>query len=220
MNLHLHSYTSVLGIILVAQRLLYGLYACSRRAKHHRTAALCGVFGIKEICVYGLFLLVERQFHEVTVNLVGAIFVGSFLCIFQRNGPHVLNVLVPEVHKVGGLLCVRSDFVYRESHLYVMFVGLAVNRGLQSEVAEARSLSRSHVNCGPSAGEFHRAFLVSLQHVVGYFVVHLAVSRYAVFIQLHLNLSLFARLIEPVGMVGHGQPQIVRAVRIVFGCGI
>ena len=101
-----------------------------------------------------------------------------------------------------------------------MFVGLAVNRGLQSEVAEARSLSRSHVYSGPSAGEFHRAFLVSLQHVVGYFVVHLAVSRYAVFIQLHLNLSLFARLIEPVGMVGHGQPQIVRAVRIVFGCGI
>ena len=59
--------------------------------------------------------------------------------------------------------------------------------------------------------------MVGFQHVVGYCVFHNAIARNAVFVKLHLYGGLLARLIEPVGVVGHRNKEVIAAVGIVFG---
>ena len=220
MDFHLHAYAAVLGVVFVAQGLLDGLDARPGRAEYHGMPPRLRPLGVEQVCVDGLPLLVERQFHKVAVDFVGAVFVGFLLCVGQGESPHFLYPLAPEGREVGRLFCRRAYVAYRVAHLYVVLVGLAANYGFQAQVAEARRRPRAHVDDGAAAHELGFALAVDGHHVVGRLVSHGAVQGHSVPVQLHLHLGFLALVVEPVGVVGHGHPQHVRAVGIVLSGGV
>ena len=125
-NLNLQTDESILGIILMAQRLLDGLHSRSRRAEHGRTAFSLGVLRNEQIAVHAV-ALVCIELYEPAVNLVGAVFLCQFTGVLQRLAVHVCYSIVPELPEVGRLFGVRAYLLWRETNLYVVLVGLSVN---------------------------------------------------------------------------------------------
>ena len=99
----------------------------------------------------------------------------------------------------------------------MVFVGLITDEGFHTQVQEPGFLHRAHVDSGPSVLQHHLAGSGGGQHVLSYFVADFHILRDAVFAEGHFHLGLLARLIEPVGMIRHRQPQVVRTVGIILG---
>ena len=98
----------------------------------------------------------------------------------------------------------------------MVLIGDAVKLQRKADVAETGLFGRAGLDGGAAVLQFHRAFHVGIQQVIANCILHRAVARYAVFVELHLDDGLLASLVEPVGMTGHGDPQVVTAVRIVL----
>ena len=75
-----------------------------------------------------------------------------------------------------------------------------------------------HLDGATSVLQFCFTFGVVFHQVSANAVLHNAVAGNTILIELHFYRRLFACLVEPVGMVGHRQPEVVAAVRIILYC--
>ena len=216
MNLHLKSNKAILGIILVAHRILDGLDACSWRTEHYGMLAWLGILGIEQEAIHGMAHFVDLELDEITVYLVGTIVLVQLLGIRHRHLFQFLHVLLPEASEILGLLRIGVYLVDRESHLDMMLIGLSVETDREFHVAESRRFLRSHIDDGTSVLQLHASMLVGLEHVVAYGIFQFAITGNAILAETHLHLGILAGLIEPVGMVGHSEPKIVALIRIVL----
>ena len=200
----------------MSQRFLDGLDASSWRTDADGAGAGFCVLGIAEIGVNRM-LSVDIQFDEVAVNLVGAVFLGPFARVGEGSGLEACHLFLPELPEVGRLLGVGFDLFGREAHLHVVLALLAVDGGHETEVSESRGLAGADVQCGASVLQFQCARLVGCLQVVRQRPGYLRVHRHAIQVELDVYRGLFARLVEPVTMVGNRHPEIVGAVGIVLG---
>ena len=211
------AYESVLGIEASGRSVLDGLHAGSRRCQHHGARSLPCAVRHQQVGVEGMAAAVQVDFQQVAVYAL----VRHILDILLREVYGCLAALVqfvlPERPEVLRLLGEGLNLVGREAHLHVVPVGFAVKRHLQPQVAEAGLRGRAHTDLGPSVLQPHRATAVRRQQVGADLPFHHAVARNAVLIELHLDGGLLTRLVEPVGMVGYGHPQVVAAVGIILG---
>ena len=161
-------------------------------------------------------LTVQVDAHKVAVGLVSGELWAGCLRELQRILGRLVQVVLPELPEVLRLLGVGHYLLGREANLHVVLVGGAVELHRQADVAEARFLRCPRLDDGAPVLQRDGALRVGLHQVVADSILHHAVARYAVFIELHLDGSLLARLVEPVGMVGNGHPQVVAAIGIIF----
>ena len=179
-----------------------------------------GISGHRQIAVDAV-AAVGMQFDQVAVELVGAVLLDALtpgqqpLCAHFLAG--LVDVRLPEFVEVGRIAGVGFQLLGRESHLHVVLVQLAVDGGLEPHVEESGLLHRSHIDDGAPVLQHHLSPGGGGQHVGSYLVAHLHVLWDAIFAERHFHLRLFARLVEPVGVVGHRQPQVVAAVGVVLG---
>ncbi len=203
-------------VVLVAQRLLDGLDACSRRAEDYRTAAFLRVLGIEEVAVYGL-RAVEHQPYQVAVDFVCAVFFSPFLAVGEGELLRLADVLLPELQEIRRLAGVRLNLVYAEAEFDMVAVFHSVDFRSELQVAESRCPAAAHIEFGPATFEGERAVPVGLQHVVGNLVADRAVARDAVLVELYLHGGVLSGPVEPVGVVGYRDPEIIRPVGIIAG---
>ncbi len=202
----------------MAQGFLDGLDAGARRHEHGRAAPGPGVLGHEQITVDALSLLVELQFDEVAVDFVGAVFFRPLFRIAQGESGGFLLVVFPELTEIGGHGGIGFDFLGREPDLDMVPGGLPADGGRKAAVAEPGALHGADGDGRPAVFEHDAAFCVGGHQVAAQFVMDGdAVLRDAVAIELYLNDGLFARAVEPVGMVGLCDPQHVAAVGIILG---
>ena len=215
-NLRLEAYAAAVGIIAVAQRLLDGLHACSRRTEHHRARAFYVALGDEQIAVDALSLLVHVEAHEIGIGLVGVVFMSRINGVGERHALQLVKLFLPEGHEVGWFFGVGLDVIHREAHFNMVCCRSAADIGCKSEVEEAGVAACANVDHRPAVFQNSLASMTVVEHVAGHGICHLAVLRHSVSIQLHLHQRLLAGLIEPVGMVWHGDPQEITTVRIIF----
>lgn len=137
---------------------------------------------------------------------------------FRGEGCRPAQVRLPEFREVGRFGGVRPYFVGAEPHFHVVGVFLSVDVGRQPQVAESRFPARAHVDGGLAPLHGGLAVGVVGQAVASDGVFYRGVARYAVFIELYVDDGLFAHLVRPVVMVGHGHPQVVAVFRVVLCC--
>ena len=216
MDFYLEANESVLCIILVAQRFLDGLNAGSRRGEHHGMVALAGILGIEKIAIHHMSHLIYLKFYEIAIYLIGTVFLGEFLGVAQGNVLQFILRLLPETVEILRFLGIRLNLIHRESHFHMMLIGFAIELIKQAQISETWSLSGSHVHDGAPILQSEASLLISLEQVIAYFILHLAVTGNSILIETYFHLSLLASLIEPVSMIGHGKPKIITLVRIVL----
>ena len=126
-------------------------------------------------------------------------------------------LLLPERPEVLRLLGERLYLIGREAYLHMVLIGLTVELQRQAQVAETGFLGGSHIDLGATILQRRGASLIGRQQVGTYLPLHHTIARDAILIELHFDGGLLARLIEPIGMVGDGHPQVVATVRIILG---
>ena len=226
-DFHLQADETVLGIIGVTHGFLDGLDAGTRRTEHngvlfHSTFLIphSTFFWTSEVGV-DIVVAVGMQFQQVAVDVGIGILVDLLAAHHQLFVLHLLagffQRLLPKGVEVGRILRVGLQLFRREAHLDVVLVGLSVDGGLESQVAEARLLHGTHIDDGTAILQQHLARRGGRQHILTDFVIHLDILPNAILAEGHLHLGPLARLVEPVGMVGHRQPQIVTTIGIVLG---
>ena len=159
---------------------------------------------------------VNLQLHQIHVFHIVAHLFHHLHVVFQWGLLVFCNSLLPVVHEISGLLSEGLDLFGRETHLDVVLIGDPVNRGLQTEVAEGGLLAGADVDHGPAFLECRLAALVAWEEVCADGVFHHGIARNAVFVELHFDFRFFSGLVDPIGMIGHGHPQVVAAVGIVL----
>ena len=91
-----------------------------------------------------------------------------------------------------------------------------VDRGRQPAIAESGLFHRADRDGGTSVFQYYGAGCVGWHQVAAEFVMHrYAVLRNTVTIELHLDGCFFTGSVNPVGMVGYGDPQDVASLWIV-----
>ena len=219
-NLHLQTDKAVLGVVGVAHRLLDGLDAGTWRAEYDGIFAACASLRFRQVAIHGV-AAVGLQLQQVAVELVGGVLVHLLAFHEELVAIHLLagrlKVLFPERLEVGGVLRIGLQLFGREPYLHVVLVLLVAVDGRQPQVQESWLLHRTHVDGGPAVPQLHLAFRRGRHHVGPNLVADLHVLGNAVDVETYFHLRLLARLVEPVGMVGHRQPQIVRTIGIVLG---
>ena len=161
-------------------------------------------------------LLVCLQFDEIAVELVGGVFLNPLTAYADGSLSCLLDVSLPEGVEICRVLGIWLQLLRRESHLHMVLEFPVAFCGSESEVEESRLFHCPDVYYRPSVLQFYLSFCRCGHHVGSYLIRHLNVLWHTVDIEPYLHLRLLASLIDPVGMVGLSQPEIVRTIGIVF----
>ena len=99
----------------------------------------------------------------------------------------------------------------------MMCRAVVAKRGLETQVAESGLGHGTHIDTRlTTAVEGHGSRGVGIEHIGPYAVCHgLSCSRDSIMIEGDIHQGPLAGLIKPVGMVGLGNPEEIRAVGII-----
>ena len=199
----------------MTRRLFNRLDTGPRRTEHHGILAFS--LGHEQITVDIVAPAHTLELHQVAVDLLIGILRHRSQGVGHRATRRLVHSLFPERVKVGRHLGVRLYLLRREAHFHMVTVGLPVDLGRQPAVAEAGRFHRAHVDDGASVFQGDRAFLVSRQQFAAQFIVHHTIPRDAILIELDLDFGFLTGLVEPIGVVRHGDPQHITSIRIILG---
>lgn len=154
----------------------------------------------------------------MAVDFVGAIFFDSFPGVLQRKAGEFGHVGIPESPEILRQSGVGCDPLGREADFDMMLGGFAVDGGREPAIAESGAEHGPQPDGGPAVLQHDAARDIGGTQLVADFILHgRAVLRDAVAVELDFDGCFFARGVEPVGMVGTGDPQKIAAIRIVLG---
>ena len=153
--------------------------------------------------------LVVLDLQQIHIRLVGTVRLHLLAIHMQWCLAAFVKICLPESIEVLRILGIGFQLFRRETHLHMMLVLVTVFMRRESQIQKSRFLHRPHVDSGSAVFQLHFALAGGRHHIWPDLITHLYVLRHTIKTEHYFYLCFLSHLIQPVGMIGYRQPQVI-----------